>query len=174
MKNKHQIISLEQKEIWTLPEVKNYLRISHDYDDLLINTLIHSAVENAESFTGLSLHKRRIVSKLHIGSNTSLYLPYIPILEIVRIEQIYDKEKKDVRNDYGQIDVFGHSLQLDPKFFYKELEIEYITGYTDNIPRSIQHGLLMHIAAMYDHTENASTLSPEIKDLYLPYRNIGV
>jgi len=65
-------------------------------------------------------------------------------------------------------------LSFDSNYVGKDIEIEYKTGYRENIPRSIQHGILMHIAAMYENTESAAILSVQIKDLYIPYREIKI
>lgn len=38
-----------------LPTVKSYLRVDHDYDDVLIIAILEAAVQYAESYTGLSI-----------------------------------------------------------------------------------------------------------------------
>lgn len=50
----YKILSVEEREIWPLEEVKNYLRVSHKNDDKLIANLISSAVITAEQFLALS------------------------------------------------------------------------------------------------------------------------
>jgi len=52
--------------------------------------------------------------------------------------------------------------------------MEYIAGFDENnIPPSIKHGILLHIAEMYDRQEQTSDYIPiEIKNLYLPYRQL--
>lgn len=47
------VLNIKKVEIWPLEEVKNYLRISHEYDDKLINNLIATSIDVAELFTGL-------------------------------------------------------------------------------------------------------------------------
>ena len=48
------IFSVEEREIWPLEEVKNYLRVSHKNDDKLIANLISSAVITAEQFLAVT------------------------------------------------------------------------------------------------------------------------
>ncbi|NDA90536.1 MAG: phage gp6-like head-tail connector protein, partial [Alphaproteobacteria bacterium] len=43
----YKILSVEEREIWPLEEVKNYLRVPHKNDDKLIANLISSAVITA-------------------------------------------------------------------------------------------------------------------------------
>lgn len=50
----YKILSVEEREIWPLEEVKNYLRVSHKNDDKIIANLISSAVITAEQFLALS------------------------------------------------------------------------------------------------------------------------
>jgi len=78
------VSSIKSVEIWPLEEVKNYLRISHEYDDKLIANLTATAIDSAELFTGLSLHIKQVNCKV-TGVLDVVRLKYIPILEIGEI-----------------------------------------------------------------------------------------
>ena len=62
MKLKYKILEKESKAILKLKEVKNFLRISHDYDDSLVKELILAATEYAENFIGKFINVRKILS----------------------------------------------------------------------------------------------------------------
>lgn len=163
------VSNIKNIDIWPLEEVKNYLRISHDYDDRLIANLASAAIESAESFTGLSLHIKQVTCKVNNISNI-VHLKYIPILEIDEIYLLECGGKKNITDDFGYVQTDNPCLHFVDSYVGCEVEIEYKAGYKANIPRSIQHGILMHIAVMYENAEDAAILSSQIKDLYIPYR----
>lgn len=159
-------------EIWPLDEVKNYLRISHDYDDKLIVSLIDTAIDSAELFTGLSLRTKQIFCKLNHAMKF-IRLKYLPILEIEEIILAGKAESNDVTSEFGDITTNTERLNIPDQYLGKNLEIKYQAGYSE-VPRPIRQGILMHIAAMYENSEDAVILSPQIKDLYAPYRMIKI
>lgn len=164
----YQVVNTEGQEIWPLEEVKNYLRVSHDYDDQMICGLIDAAVSEAENFTGLSLCKRRVKLSITSAPNT-VELKYSPLLEILSIFSVLDKEE-DMKDKIGYVDISMSQIYFDRKFIGGDLEIEYLSGYQANIPRAISHGILIRVAAMYDRSENLGVIDKEIKNLYLPFR----
>jgi len=166
---RYTIIDTKITEIWPLEQVKNYLRISHDYDDALIESLVTGAIDSAEKFTGLSLYPRQVVCNI-TNAAASIHLKYIPVLNIQAVYLLKKETKKSINDDFGYAQPDTHCLHFADIYKRQKLEIEYVSGYENNIPRSIQHGILMHVAAMYEHTENSMNLSSKIRDLYTPYR----
>ena len=168
------VLNIKKVEIWPLEEVKNYLRISYEYDDKLINNLIATAIDVAELFTGLNFYKRQLSCKVSGLSSTTIRLKYIPILEIDEIYWLKKGEKCNITNDFGYAHTDKLCLSFKSHYVGEDVEIQYRAGYRDSIPRSIQHGILMHIASMYENPESAAMLSAQIKDLYMPYREIKI
>lgn len=164
----YQVSYTEKQDIWPLEEVKNYLRVSHDYDDKMICGLIDAAISEAENFTGLSLCKRKIKLSVMSAPNT-IELKYSPLLEILSIVTSLASEQ-NIKNEIGYVDRSRSQIFLDRKFIGENLEIEYLSGYLESIPRAISHGILIRIAAMYDRSENPWVIEKEIKNLYLPFR----
>ncbi|WP_375329738.1 head-tail connector protein [Candidatus Tisiphia endosymbiont of Nemotelus uliginosus] len=210
-KNTFRIIELIPQAIWSLVEVKNYMRIEGDYDDDLISSLIDAAIMAAENFTKLTIITRRVEFVCNIKNQQNFQLKYQPIKELVKI--IVSSGEFGARSDgvtpisnrratsddvpnFSSIDYTltnnSQSMKLQSDQYYldhdrsllclnKKLEnyqlmIEYIVGYDKiNIPASIKHGILMHIAEMYDRErQNATSLSTEIKNLYLAYRQLRI
>ncbi|MDC0865193.1 head-tail connector protein [Rickettsiaceae bacterium] len=172
VKNKrvtYQITNTQIKEILSLEEIKNYLRISHDYDDGLIKSLKESAINHAESFTGLSLHKREIICDVQ-NSQSSILPKYIHIIEVKKVWLLRKNEKREITDSFGYIATDTQSLHFECDHIGDNITIEYIAGYQDSIPRTVQHGILMHVASMYEHAEDGASMSDKIRDLYLPYR----
>lgn len=170
----YKIIKMRAIEIWPKEEVKNYLRVGHNYDDNLIKNLIDSAVEMAEKFLSISLNERHIICNIKSALD-KISIKHVPCKNLNKV-YLLDKEgnKTDISNNYGR---FNHNLNtifLNNKYFGKDLEIEYIAGYENDIPRPIKHGILLHIASMYDQSEYEYELNDKIKNLYTPYRQMRI
>ena len=167
------VMDVKIVEIWSLEEVKNYLRVSYEYDDQLIVNLMEAAVDSAEKFTGLSLYQRQIVCNIKNAHN-SIRLKYIPVMDIQEVYLLNKNDKHKITDSFGYIETENLRLHFMDGYIGEDIQIEYVAGYNNNIPRSIQHGILMHIAAMYEHTEDGVNLSSKIRDLYIPYRAIKI
>jgi uncharacterized phiE125 gp8 family phage protein len=166
------IKDIKLEEIWSLEEVKNYLRISHNYDDHLIHSLIESAKEAAEKFTGLSINQKRIECKIQ-NARKNFSLKYLPILNIEQICLLKKEEKEQITSKFGQPDILAHQIHLNDEYVGQDIEIIYIAGHAKT-PKTIKHAILMHVASMYEHTENGTKLNSQIRDLYQPYRIIKI
>ena len=167
------VMDVKIVEIWSLEEVKNYLRISYEYDDQLIVNLMEAAVDSAEKFTGLSLYRRQIVCNIK-NAHSSIRLKYIPVMDIQEVYSLNKNDKHKITDSFGYIETENLRLHFMDGYIGEDIQIEYVAGYNNNIPRSIQHGILMHIASMYEHTEDGVNLSSKIRDLYIPYRAIKI
>ena len=145
----YQILSVEEQELWSLTEVKNYLRVAHKNDDKLIASLISSAIISAEQFLGISFF-------------------------IKKVSLVTDDDEEDITEGFGYVDFNNQKIWIAQKYLYKNLVINYEAGLGEKIPRTILHGILMHIGMMYDFGENLVNISSEIKEIYLPYRALKI
>lgn len=175
--NIFKVIELIPQTIWTLVEVKNYMRIEGNYDDDLINSLIDAAIMAAENFTKLTIITRRIEFVCNIKNQQNFQLKYQPIKELIKITLTNsDGSAIELQSRQYHLDMARSLLYLNKKLENCQLMVEYFTGYDRiNIPASIRHGILMHIAEMYDRErQNATSLSTEVKNLYLAYRQLKI
>ena len=171
------IIESFPQKLWSLIEVKNYLRISHSYDDNLISSLIDAAIIAAENFTGLMLMLRSVNFICNSKNKQSFLLKYKPINKVGKITIEDDKKKQDLKDEEYYIDFDNYSLHLSKPLSMELLIVEYIVGFDElNVPKSIKHGILLHISEMYDRQEqtNGYIFSTEIKNLYSPYRQLRI
>ncbi|WP_341756695.1 MULTISPECIES: head-tail connector protein [unclassified Candidatus Tisiphia] len=175
-KNTFRIIELIPQTIWSLAEVKNYMRIEGNYDDELISGLIDAAITAAENFTKLTIITRRVEFVCNIKNQQNFQLKYQPIKKLVKITLTNSSELIELQSDQYYLDQDRSLLCLNKKLENYRLIVEYIIGYDKiNIPASIKYGILMHIAEMYDRErQNATSLSTEIKNLYLAYRQFKI
>lgn len=160
------------EEIWPLEEVKNYLRISHKYDDNLIQSLIESAAEAAEKFTGLSIYQRQIECRVQ-NAQSNFALKYLPILSVEEVYLTKKEQKEKITDKFGHANTTTHQICLNGEYVGKDIEIQYIASHKQ-LSKTIKHGILIHIASMYEHSENGTNLNSQIRDLYLPYRVIKI
>lgn len=165
----YKINKIIRKEVWPLREVKDYLRITHNYDDKIIDNLIESAVQQAEIFMGISLHSRHITLTAE-KIDSFITFKYVPVIELVSITAL-SINNKDIKEEIGYLDIEKARLVTQEKFVGEDIKIEYLAGYQE-IPRAILHGILNHIVVMYDRPDNIATLTQEVRNLYLPYRQL--
>lgn len=169
----YRILSVEEREICSFEEVKSYLRVTHKNDDRLIANLINSAVSSAEQFLGISFFAKKICCIMGNAPNY-LRMKYLPIVKIEKVFLISGEDKKDITEDFGHVDFNHDQIWIGQKYLHQKLEINYDAGLGGQIPRTILHGILMHIGMMYDFGENSVNISSEIKEIYLPYRVLRV
>lgn len=154
-------IPLDEKPI-SIEEIKNYLRISHDYDDKWISDLIGGSIIAAENFLRLKVVKTRV--EIICKYMHTIYLPYLPIIDV---ESIFLKEKDSEIKEYK---VSGDKIEID-KIYYGKLKVSYLAGYS-NIPTPIKQGIMLHIAESYDSRGMNSLISKDVRGLYQPYRRL--
>lgn len=173
-KNNFQVIKIFPQEVWRLEQVKNYMRVEASYDDDLILGLIDAAITAAENFTKLNFISKQIKFICNISGKGKFLLKYNSIFQILKVTKKFKDQENVLTSDDYMID--QNILTLNKALNNEELIVEYISGYDkNNIPHAIKHGIMLHIAEMYDRqATNCIGLSKEVKNLYLPYRNIQI
>ncbi|MBP7190058.1 MAG: phage head-tail connector protein [Rickettsiaceae bacterium] len=172
--SQHKILNIAQQEFLRLEDIKNYLRISHDYDDIWLLELINSAIEASENFLRKHIIARTIESKFYTITNYSLELPFSPVFHIDRVVTSYAGQNIICSPE-------NYILNDQLLKFQKLSRFEYITvihksGYEDQslIPAAIKQGIMLHVAQMYDSHGTSSAISAEVGKLYQPYRKMRV
>jgi len=168
----YKILHIAQQELFRLPEVKNFLRISHDYDDPWVVSLIDSSIEAAENFLRLSLLPRRITMQVNNPNGWHFRLPLAPIAEITALKY----HKGEMSQDVAKYDVSDDILKIGNLPAYEHITVEYVAGYIDqrSIPSAIKQGIMLHTAQNYDSHGTDVALSDEVQKLYQPYRRMRV
>lgn len=107
--------------IW-IDDIKDHLQIDTDDHDLLLNTLMGSAVETVEQYCSVSLIETNVTAswdELH----TTEELPYGPVRSVINAEEC---SVKGVVPGWAKVFGNGHAARC-----------EYVAGY-DNIPDPIK------------------------------------
>lgn len=162
------------ENIWSLSEVKNCLRVSYDYDDKYIQSLIEVAIEGAENYTGLVIQNRNIICSIK-DANKNINLKFKPIHKIEAVSLIDAKKmQEDITSKYGECILYDGRILLSDQYVSKDIQVHYAVGTKDNIPGPIKHGILLHIIGLYEYSENPSSMSSILKDLYTPFRMLKI
>lgn len=148
----------------TLQEAKDYMRVDQDYtfDDVLIQTMIDSAVSWCEKYTGLAFTKRSFT----FYSNKEYFdLEYYPLHSV---ESVQNSEGDDI--NYYQTS--GFYPRIVPS--YRGVTVNYTSGFEDNLPPDLKIAVLMFTNTIYENRESfvisnfrtfANELPISVKDL---------
>jgi uncharacterized phiE125 gp8 family phage protein len=169
----YKILSVEEREVWPLEELKNYLRVPHKHDDKLIANLISSAVITAEQFLALSFCIKKVTCLID-KAPSYLRLKHIPVASITKVFLLNGEDKKDITENFGYLEDNKQKILFNQKYLSQKLEISYEAGLGDKIPQPILQGVLTHIGMMYDFGENSANILSEIKNIYMPYRSLKI
>lgn len=113
MKLKYQILEKESKSILKLKEVKNFLRISHGYDDSLVKGLIQGAIDYAENFTGRLINIRKIQCSI-FQANRKINIKYIPFNKVLSVEKNVKDKIEDISDSFGESNLDELYIEINP------------------------------------------------------------
>ena len=154
-------------EVWTLSEVKNYLKVDTSADDTLITTLLQSAREVAEKYLNQALITQTITEKLDRLSNPTIYLSVSPVISVSSFQYADSQNTTQTYNASNYIvDTFEKPARLSlaygktwPTLYgnINDVTITYTAGYGStaaSVPMQIRQAILMMIADSYDNRED--------------------
>jgi len=160
----------------TVQEVKNYLRlegfidnsesISSDFDDddVIIETLIKSARERMEEYTGLSfIPKTWEIELTNLCGNFDI--PFGPVNSIIYLK---DDEGDSISTDDFDLS-FNNRILKTPT--YENMLLKYEAGYTI-LPKGLKDAMYKEVAYRYINRgdENVDGLSKEAMVLAAKYK----
>jgi len=149
----------------TLQEAKDYMRISSDSENDLIEELITSARERIEKYTGLSLGLKTLKAYwfyFHIPAE----IPYGPVTAINSVV-----DDNDVELEYTARGLQYKTLEA---YSTQGLAIEYEAGFTI-VPKGLKLAILKQVSTDYENRENYSIydqayeLSSDARRQAMPY-----
>lgn len=154
-------------EVWTLSEVKNYLKVDTSADDTLITTLLQSAREVAERYLNQALITQTITEKLDRLNSPVIYLSVSPVISVTSFQYADSQNTTQTFNSSNYIvDTFEKPARLSlaygktwPTLYgnINDVTITYTAGYGStaaSVPMQIRQAILMMIADSYDNRED--------------------
>ena len=171
------------KEVFTLNEVKNYLKVDTSADDTLITTLLQSAREVAERYLNQALITQTITEKFDRLSNPTLYLSVSPVIAVTNFQYADSQNTTQTfaATEYV-VDTFSKPARLSlaygktwPTLYgnINDVTITYTAGYdteSSGVPFQIRQAILLMIADTYenrqDYVRKLPTASQYLLDQY--------
>lgn len=153
----------------TLAEAKAFLRVDHDDEDALIQTLITSARTRLEAYLNIAMIRRPMQVARSFGG--TIKLPRWPVasLESVHID--------GVQTDDFVADLLCRPVQIKVGTA-DTLEIAFTAGYgvaSADVPAPLRQAMLLLVAHGFEHRDGVSDTLPLMVDaLTMPYRVVGL
>jgi hypothetical protein len=167
-------IQKDQSAIFELTYIKDFLKITHDYEDALLEQLLQTSVSYVENFLRMYITKAIIKTKIEECKKV-IILKYPHINHILSIFLEKDNIQEDILDSFGVADYAANKITFADKCTGQNIYINYQTGFTpDNIPPQIKQGILLHLSKTYEQPENPIVIDKQIKELLQPYRIIKI
>lgn len=170
-------ITAPASEPLTLAETKLYLRVDGSGEDALITDLIVSSRMIAEQWLKRSLITQSWKLTFDEYVQDEIMLPMGPINAVTSVTIVNrDTTTQIINSNSYYLNAAKDKLIFDSVLIGFKIEILYSTGYGDatSIPKPIKHGILSHIAAMYDNRGEPmdGVLPDQAVRLYMPFREV--
>lgn len=132
----HNVVSVSDAKAWA--------RVDGDLEDTIFDMLIESARDAFEKYTGKLTFIRQVTAKYETKEyENSLWLPYLPAVEVVSVEKDGDPIDFTIRDYKIEVDAFG------------EIEVVYECGlFEEEAYNDVKMGCLKWIASNYDDRED--------------------
>lgn len=169
-------ITWATETVVTLPEAKNFLRVDHDDEDLLISRILTAAQEYCEVFQNRTYLPTGYQYWLDgVPGEMVIWLPRPPVVSVDSVK-VFDVDGGEHVLPPGSFDVDiisepGRVLlreipAVEPREF-NTIVVEYTAGYQDpsKIPSRVRHAILLLTAHWYQNREAVlvGTVSKEIE-----------
>lgn len=161
----------------TLTEVKAHLRLDTDDEDDLLNGLITAASNLVEEYLGKTLIKKVWClqgSAVDVNGMCEIEIPNSPLLKVICVEQILPNDtRRNIRfsvKNYFVKPVVSFRSQT-PVLVTFEAGYGF---YPKDVPAPIRQALLTLVAHFYDSRGGQMTMSPLVKTLLSPYKQVGL
>ena len=182
-----QIVTPPASEPLTLANVKEFLRVDHNDDDITLAIFITAARELCESFTRLALMPTTFEEYFDEFPTYSgdykdeIRLSRSPVTAVTYVKYIDGNETTITANanDY-KVDLISKPARISPDagWFgtYETINavfIRYVAGYANaaSVPAALKQGMLLVIADMYENrTDSVKRLPTASEYLWNPYR----
>ena len=154
-------------EIFTLQEVKDYLKVDDSTEDTLITTLLQSARQAAERYLNQALITQTITEKLDRLQLSTIYLSVSPVISVSSFQYADSQNTTQTFNSSNYIvDTFEKPARLSlaysktwPTLYgnINDVTITYTAGYgsdASSVPGQIKQAILLMITDAYDNRQD--------------------
>ena len=159
--------------VLSLTAAKEWLKMDLEYtlEDALLNSIIASAIEYCEKYTGLTFGLKSLQS---YSSKSVHELPGCPVWDVTSV--------KDLQGNYVQYNRKG--FQYPTLYFSCDQDVitTYTAGFGHNLPEGLRTAVKMMVATLYENRESyvigsrgdsLIELPLGVTDLLRPYSRSG-
>ena len=167
-------IQQDRSAIFELSYIKDFLKITHDYEDALLDQMLQISVSYVENFLRMHITKAIVIAKIE-ECQKAVILKYPRINHILSIFLEKNNLQEDIIDSFGIMNYAANKITFADKCLGQNIYINYQTGFTpDNIPPQIKHGILLHLSKTYEQPDNPILVDKQIKELLQPHRIIKI
>jgi uncharacterized phiE125 gp8 family phage protein len=174
-------------EIFTLQEVKDYLKVDDSTEDTLIGTLLESARQAAESYLNQALITQTITEKLDRLQLSTIYLSVSPVISVSSF-QYADSNNSTQTFDAANyvVDTFNKPARLSlaygkswPTLYgnINDVTITYTAGYSSEpsgVPAQIRQAILLMVTDAYDNRQDYVKKLPTASEYLLDQYRVQI
>lgn len=160
----------------TLTEAKLYLRVDVENEDSLITHLIKTARQTAEEYLAKSIVTQSWRLQFDFYTPETVNLPRSPVQTVDSVKII----AQDFSETTLSISAYKLNAGKEQIFFSAAplgqiIQINYTCGYglAANVPATIKHGILEHVAYMFEK-RGEEELPQNVRKLLAPYKTVRV
>ena len=165
-------LSEPAREPVSLAAAKAWLRVEHDADDALIQTLIQAAREHVEAKTGLALVEREVRVAVALCAR-EMRLPVFPVQSVREVRVEGEAVEAELRANARPARIrFARRLQ-------GEAEADLLVGFgagEDSVPAALRFACFLLVADAYQNRESVSDsrVRMRVDSLLRPFRRVGL
>ena len=176
----YKVNSVTAGDVITLPDTKNFCKVSTSDDDALIAVLIEAMIDNAERFTGLSFRTKSLTLEFQ-QYGSQIPLPFGPHTAVSAVRTKYHGDETTLSaDDYFVTGQDYYTLNLKQLNGEYGLEVDVTAGYGHaNVPALIKLALYKAVLSNYEDRQDliagsVMALPNESKELLRPYRRVRI
>lgn len=174
-------------EIYTLQEVKDYLRVDSSAEDVLLTTLIKASRQSAEKYLNQALITQTITEKLDRLINQTIYLSVSPLISVTSFQY---KDSQDTTQTFTSskyvVDAYEEPGRIKLAFSQSwpttygninDITITYTAGYStesSGVPANIRQAILLMIGDAYDNRQDYVKKLPTASQYLLDQNRVQV
>jgi uncharacterized phiE125 gp8 family phage protein len=174
-------------EIFTLQEVKDYLKVDDSTEDTLIATLLQSARQAAERYLNQALITQTITEKLDYLRLSTIYLSVSPVISVTSFQYADSQNTVQTYNASNYIvDNFEKPARLSlaygktwPTLYgnINDVTITYTAGYgsePSSVPAQIKQAILLMLTDAYDNRQDYVKKLPTASEYLLDQYRVQI
>lgn len=155
------------RSLFTVEEVKRYLRVDFNDDDTLIESLITAATNHVEQYLGRTLLKVRyklVWQYCRHEQCLDYFVAHLPMGPVISVEKVFDCHRQE---NLKRVSLDIESTKPNVMFAcnHEHVSIEYTAGYGETpecIPAEIRQATLSIIAELYRNRDTVSSTSLKV------------